>query len=58
MPFDGRTERDIDGGGVITFIGFDRLRKMLHTICDCDPNEKIAGFTIDKTGITIKIETT
>lgn len=58
IPFDGRKEKDIDGGGVITFIGFERLRKVLHTICNCKPDENIAGLLIDKKGITIKIETT
>jgi hypothetical protein len=57
IPFDDRTEMDVDGCCVVTFIGFDRLRKILHTICDCKPTEKIAGLVIDKSGITIKIET-
>jgi hypothetical protein len=57
IPFDDRTEKDIDGGGVVTAIGFQRLRIILHTICDCKPTEKIAGLVIDKSGITIKIET-
>jgi hypothetical protein len=57
IPFDDRTEKDIEDVGVVTSIGFDRLRKVLHTICDCKPTEKIAGLVIDKSGITIKIET-
>lgn len=57
IPFDNRKESDIDGGGVVTFIGWERLRKALEPIVDCDENEKIMGFTVDKTGITIKLET-
>lgn len=58
IPFDGRTEKDIEGDGEKTSISFSYLRKLLEPVVDCDEDEKIAGFLIDKDGITIKIETT
>lgn len=56
IPLDGKTDKEIDYGGVVTFIGFERLRLLLHPVCDIDEDERISGFMIDKTGITIKID--
>lgn len=59
IPFDGRKESDIENAGVsvIQFIGFDRLRKILESApVDLDEDEVIAGFKVDKTGITVIIE--
>jgi hypothetical protein len=58
IPFDGKTEKEVDDTALTTFIGFDRLLKLMTiTTLDLDDDEKVAGFVIDKTGITVKIET-
>lgn len=57
IPMDNRTEKDIDSGGLTTFIGYEKLRRLIVPDCRLAENEVIAGFSFEKDGVTIKFET-
>lgn len=56
IAFDGKNQSEVDGGGIFSFIGFERLRKLLETDCGCGKSEKITGLVIRNDGISIRLE--
>lgn len=54
IPFDGKTESEVDGGGLVTFIGYGRIKKMIEE-SELESFEKVTGLIITKDGITAKI---
>lgn len=55
IPFEGKTEAAIDGGGEVTFIGFERIKRIIEEI-ELESFEKCTGLIITKDGVTVKIE--
>lgn len=56
IPFDGKKESEVDTAGIFTFIGFERLRTLLESVCDVDEREKITGLIIASDGIKIRMD--
>jgi hypothetical protein len=57
IPFGVNKESDVEAGGEFTFIGFERILKLIAPHCDLDEDEKITGLVITKDGIKIRIDT-
>lgn len=56
IPFDGKSKAEVDTGGVFSFIGFERLRRLLKTDAGLSDTEAITGLVIDEGGINIRID--
>jgi hypothetical protein len=58
IPFDGRSKAEVDGGGLTTFIGFSRIKRMLETSPEIGLSnaETITGLVIRQDGIDIRLE--
>lgn len=56
VPFDGKSKSDVDAGGVFSFIGMERLRRLLAKEEGIGATEVIGGLVIDDSGINIRID--
>lgn len=55
IPFHGNTEAEVDCGGVVTFIGYGRIKRLIEE-SELESFEKVTGLIITKDGITVKVE--
>lgn len=55
IPFEGNTEAEVDGGGVVTFIGYGRIKRIIEE-SELESFEKVTGLIITKDGITVKVD--
>jgi hypothetical protein len=56
IPFEGKKESEIDTSGTFSFIGYERLRKLLENDCGNMYGERITGLVIEKEGINIRFD--
>jgi hypothetical protein len=56
ISFDGKSKAEVDAGGTFTFIGFERLRRLLIKDAGISDSEIISGLVIDEGGINIRVD--
>ncbi len=50
-----KTLSEIEGGGVTSFVSYERLKLYLSMALGVNPNETIEGIIVDENGITARI---
>lgn len=56
VPFDGKTEAEVNETGTFTSISYESIRKLLAPVVALDEDEKITGLVITQHGIKIRID--